>query len=93
MDQVIVEVSRDNLNWCTVFYWGNASADGNSNLAGFSPETDNFSIGQGSLYQNSGILIDIDGFGCISPGSYPFIRFTDPGTGDGADIDAVQPLH
>lgn len=91
MDLVIVEISPDNVNWYTVLYWGNASNDFNTNLTGLSPESDNYRVAATSLYNNSGIAIDIDALGLT--GSYPFIKFTDPGTGDGADIDAIQLLH
>lgn len=91
MDQVIVEISPDNVTWYTVLYWGDVFPDTNTNIDGFSPETDNFIISEVNLWNRIGILIDIDPI--VPPGSYPYIRFSDPGTGDGADIDAIELLH
>ena len=72
--------------------WGNGTADANTNIGAFAPpEPDNFFIASGSLYNTIGILIDIDPI--VPVGNYPYIRFTDPGTGDGADLDGIELLH
>jgi hypothetical protein len=99
MDCIIVELSADNVNWTTVLYWCDGDFDGNgdpdddvpdsnTNLGGFTPETNNAPIPAASLYNGSGITIDIDSLGLS--GNFPYIRFTEPGWGT-ADIDAIGP--
>lgn len=101
IDHAYIDLSQNNVSWCRVFYWGDGIPDFNTNVdglpdnvVGYSPEDDNYPIPAGVLYNNSGIAVDIDSIGCISPGSYPFIRIGDPGTGvdEGAQVDAIQVL-
>ena len=105
LDQVIIEISADGSNWYRVFYWGDTTADTNTNvdnvnipnIASACPtETDNCPIASGDLYNNTGVLIDVD-YGPLSlvpPGGYRWIRFTEPGLGstDGAQVDAIEIL-
>jgi len=91
LDLVKVEISADNSTWYTVFNWGDGSPDTNTNLAGFSPETDNYPIPEASLFNGSGILINIDPI--VPPGYYPYMRFTGDCGVDGAEIDAIELLH
>jgi hypothetical protein len=87
MDQIVVQISADNNNWVTVLNWGDGSPDTNTNIAGFSPESEHLPIPAGSLYNNSGIEID------IPTGNYPYICFIAPTGGDGAEVDAIELLH
>jgi hypothetical protein len=97
MDWVQIQISSDGSTWYTVFYWGNGSSDGNSNVAlpagpWCATETDNCGIPLTSLYNSTGVAINIDGL--VPAGSYPWIRITAPAgdAGDGCDIDAIQIL-
>jgi len=97
MDWVQIQISSDGSTWYTVFYWGNGSSDGNTNVAlpagpWCATETDNCGIPLTSLYNSTGVAINIDGL--VPAGSYPWIRITAPGgdDGDGCDIDAIQIL-
>lgn len=105
LDQVIIEISADGSNWYRVFYWGDTTADTNTNvdnvnipnIASACPtETDNCPIASGDLYNNTGILIDVDNrpLSPVPPGSYRWIRFTEPGLGsaNGAHVDAIEIL-
>ena len=98
LDWIIVEIS-DGTNWYTVFYWGDNIADTNSNMD-FNllpnPETpeedDQRDIPTASLYNGTGIAIDIDGI--VPAGAYSYIRFTaPPGDSDNqTEIDAMEVL-
>jgi hypothetical protein len=98
LDWVIVEIG-DGTNWYTVFYWGDNIADTNSNMDFNSlpnpqvpEEGDQRDIPTASLYNGTGIAIDIDAI--VPAGSYPYIRFTAP-SGDSdnqMEIDAIEVL-
>jgi hypothetical protein len=98
LDWVIVEIG-DGTNWYTVFYWGDNSADTNSNMdfnilpnPQVPEETDQRDVPTASLYNGTGITIDLDAI--VPPGTYPYIRFTAP-SGDAdnqMEIDAVEVL-
>lgn len=96
LDWIVIEIS-DGYNWYTVYNWGNGVPDGNTNVAIFGPETDEYNILSGPpLYNNTGVAIDIDSI--VPPGPYLYIRFTSPTSGVGppadpdADIDAIEIL-
>ena len=98
LDWVIVEIG-DGTNWYTVFYWGDNIADTNSNMdfnrlpnPQIPEETDQRDIPTASLYNGTGIAIDVDAL--VPPGTYSYIRFTAP-SGDAdnqMEIDAVEVL-
>lgn len=98
LDWMIVEIS-DGISWYTVFNWGNNAADTNTNMdfnilpnPQTPPESDQRDIPAASLYNGTGIAIDIDAL--VPPGTYSYIRFTAP-TGDAdnqTEIDAVEVL-
>jgi hypothetical protein len=98
LDWVIVEIG-DGTNWYTVFYWGNNVADTNSNMdfnllpnPQAPEEGDQRDVPTASLYNGTGIAINIDG---IAPaGTYSYIRFTaPPGDSDNQmEIDALEVL-
>lgn len=102
LDHIMIEISSDGGTWFPVFYWGNGIADSNTNVdinlpniasacVPPSTEQDNCQISSSDLYNNTGITIDVDNLGLS--GSYPWIRFTaPPGSGDDAQIDAIQIL-
>ena len=98
LDWVIVEIG-DGTNWYTVFYWGDNIADTNSNMdfnllpnPQVPEEGDQRDIPTASLYNGTGIAINIDGV--VPAGTYPYIRFTaPPGDSDNQmEIDAVEVL-
>ena len=98
LDWIIVEIG-DGVNWYTVFYWGNNIADTNSNMdfnilpnPQVPEEPDQRDIPTASLYNGTGIAIDIDAI--VPPGTYTYIRFiAPPGDTDGqTEIDAVEVL-
>jgi hypothetical protein len=103
MDWVIVEIS-DGQNWYTVFNWGNNVADTNTNvnfnilpppsITPFPPpeEPDQREIPSASLYNLTGIAINLDGV--VPAGTYSLIRFySPPGDTDGKiEIDAIEIL-
>ena len=98
LDWVIVEIG-DGTNWYPVFNWGNNIADTNTNMDFNSlpnpqipPETDQRNIPSASLYNSTGIAIDVDAI--APPGTYSYVRFTAPlGDSDGQmEIDAVEVL-
>ena len=98
LDQIIVYISMDGMAWYPVFYWGNGAPDTNSNVSAFCPgtEDDNCTIPQSSLYNNTGITIDVDNspLGPVPTGNYYWIKFTEPGLGstDGTHVDTVEIL-
>jgi hypothetical protein len=48
----------------------------------------------GSIPYKTGILIDIDPFvASIPPGGFRYVRFTEPGTSDAAELDAIDILR
>ena len=98
LDWVIVEIG-DGTNWYTVFNWGNNVADTNSNMdfnilpnPQIPQETDQRDIPTASLYNGTGIAINVDGL--VPPGTYTYVRFSAPaGDSDGQmEIDAVEVL-
>lgn len=99
LDWVQLEVSADGVNWFTVFYWGDANEDTNTNvnhaicpLVG-GVEEDNCHIQTSSLHQSTGVTIDIDAR--APTGSYSWVRITSPvgGNGDSSDVDSIQPFY
>jgi hypothetical protein len=97
LDWVKIEISQDGITWYTVFYWGDSIPDTNSNVDISNPlfggtEVDNRSILTTSLYNTTGITIDVDPF--APAGSYPWMRISSPaGSANGPDIDAIQPYY
>ena len=98
LDWVILEIG-DGTNWYTVFNWGNNIADTNSNMdfnilpnPQVPEETDQRDIPSASLYNGTGIAINVDGI--VPPGTYVYLRFTAPvGDADNQmEIDAVEVL-
>lgn len=98
LDWVIIEIS-DGTNWYTIFNWGNNIADTNSNMdfnilpnPQTPEETDQRDIPASSLYNSTGVAIDIDAI--VPPGTYSSIRFRAPaGDSDNqTEIDAIQVL-
>ena len=98
LDWVIVEIG-DGTNWYTVFYWGDNIADTNSNMdfnrlpnPQVPEEGDQRDIPTASLYNGTGIAIDIDAI--VPAGMYSYIRFTaPPGDSDNQmEIDAIEVL-
>lgn len=100
LDWVIVEISDGN-NWYTVFYWGDSTeiADTNTNMdfnilpnPQTPPEPDERDIPTASLYNGTGIAIDVDAI--VPPGHYSYIRFRAPvGDNDNQmEIDALEIL-
>jgi hypothetical protein len=98
LDWVIVEIS-DGYTWYTVFNWGNNIADTNSNMdfnilpnPQIPPEPDERDIPTASLYNGTGIAIDVDAI--VPPGTYSYIRFSAPvGDNDNQmEIDALEIL-
>jgi hypothetical protein len=97
MDWVRIEISLDGSAWYTVFLWGDANPDTNSNLntnviGGV--EGDNRLINTVDLYNQTGVTIDIDAIPGIAAGStYSWIRISGIGGADGPDIDSIQPYY
>ena len=103
MDWVQVEISADGSTWFTVFFWGDGASDANTNVAGISPEDDNyaFSPADATLYASpgaptiySGVTIDIDAItGSPAGTTYSWIRITapeiPPGSGNYGDADGL----
>lgn len=79
----------------TIFYWGNATADTNTNIgvAGYGPpESDNQVIPSADLWGSTGIAIDVD---MVAPaGAYQWIRIYAPlgGPNDPSEVDALEVL-
>ena len=100
LDWVVVEVCPDAACATSyqVFYWGNASADLNTNIGAIygPPEIDNQSIPNADLYGTSpfqtGIAIDLDSVSGIPDGTYPYVRLYSPlgGGNDAAQVDALE---
>jgi len=93
-----VQIS-DGYNWYTVFNWGDNNADTNTNMdfnilpnPQIPPEGDQRDIPAASLYNGTGIAIDVDAI--VPPGIYSYIRFiAPPGDADGqTEIDALDIL-
>jgi hypothetical protein len=98
LDWMIVQIS-DGYSWYTVFNWGDNIADTNSNMdfnilpnPQIPPEGDQRDIPAASLYNGTGIAIDVDAI--VPPGTYSYIRFiAPPGDADGqTEIDALDIL-
>jgi hypothetical protein len=96
LDWVIIEIS-DGQNWYTIFNWGDNIPDTNSNVdVNILPpppnEPDQRDISSASLYNSSGVAINLDGV--VPPGTYPFMRiYAPPGDTDGQlEIDAIEVL-
>jgi uncharacterized repeat protein (TIGR01451 family) len=106
LDQIIIEISSDGNTWYPVFYWGDATADTNTNIdyAGISgacpTEVDNCPIPAADLYPYPGwgITIDVDNspLSSVPGGNYFWIRFTEPGLptsdNDNTHVDAIEIL-
>jgi hypothetical protein len=99
VDFVTIDVSHNGVDWYTVFDWdGIAGGVSGTNIDGYATdglgEEENEYIASGDLYLGSttGIAIDI---GPWTPGGYSFryVRFTDAGGTDTAQIDAVERLN
>jgi uncharacterized repeat protein (TIGR01451 family) len=97
LDHIQIEVSTDGVTWITVFYWGNAILDTNTNVGalgygGGAGEPDNqvvpLSDLYGSLPHQTGIAIDVD---AIAPGSYRYVRLS-PVSGCCTGWDALEIL-
>lgn len=101
LDQIIIYISADGVTWLPVFYWGDGVPDNNTNVSTFCQpaEDDNCLIPETSLFNNTGITVDVDNsaLSFVPPGNYYWIRFTEPAlptsTLDGAHIDSIQVLH
>ena len=102
MDWVMIEISANSTNgtdgtWIPVFIWGGSPPsppDTNSNvdinvIGGL--EDDNRQFNPASLYNQTGVTIDIDSI--VPPGSYPWMRISGIGGVDGPNIDAIQPYY
>jgi hypothetical protein len=104
LDQILIEISSDGSTWYPVFYWGDNIPDTNSDaiFTNFADcptaEEDNCQIPDVNLYPYPGwgIAIDVDNspLGTVPAGSYPWIRFSEPGLGstDGTHVDAIEIL-
>ncbi|MBN2115420.1 MAG: hypothetical protein JW730_02555, partial [Anaerolineales bacterium] len=99
LDVVRIEIS-DGTNTYTVFEWGDGNPNPNTNIASVPvpPEDDNTFIGAGSLYNGSGVAIDIDhpALGIPSGTTYTQIIITalDGGPPDDGNcgIDGIEVL-
>lgn len=97
LDWVIVDVCADSScsTAYTVFYWGNATADFNTNIGALGygpPESDNQLIPSTDLWGSTGIAMDVD---AVAPaGAYQWIRIQTPlgGANDPAEVDALEVL-
>jgi len=97
LDWVIVDVCADSScsTAYTAFYWGNATADFNTNIGALGygpPESDNQLIPSTDLWGSTGIAIDVD---AVAPaGAYQWIRIQSPlgGSNDPAEVDALEVL-
>jgi hypothetical protein len=97
LDFITIEISHDGLTWYTVFDWDGAPGGvSGTNIDSYATdglgEEENEAIPSGSLYNNTGVAIDI---GPWTPGGYSFryVRLTDAGGTDAAQIDAVERLN
>jgi hypothetical protein len=100
MDQVIIAISQNSNggDYYTVFYWGDGTADLNSNVGAVTvatgTENDNQSISTAYLYGTTGVAINIEGTVLSTPpvGWYQYVVIIVPNTGvDGnADIGDIQ---
>jgi hypothetical protein len=83
-----------------VFNWGDDIPDNNSNVGDVASssgtEDDNQDIPYSELYNNTGILVDVDNAPSNPPaGIYPYLAVQAPlaptaDGNDGADIDSIQ---
>jgi hypothetical protein len=98
MDAVILQIG-DGSNWYTVLYWGDGSADTNTDLPSSPPnptdcssEPDNCLIDPSLLSNSPGISIQLDGV--VPNSTYSYIRIISPpgDSGDGVDVDAIVVL-
>ncbi|MCX8066219.1 MAG: hypothetical protein N3B68_00085, partial [Anaerolineae bacterium] len=101
LDFIVIELSHNGSQWCTVFAWdGQSGGVIGTNIDGYATdgdgERDNEPIPSTALYPypGTGITVDI-GFWCPAGYSYRFVRLRNPGGGDGdpAQVDAIQRLH
>ena len=97
LDLVTIDVSHDGLTWYTVFDWdGVAGGVSGTNIDTYATdglgEEEDEAIPSGDLYNTTGIAIDIDSW---TPAGYSFryVRFTDAGGTQPAQIDAVERLN
>jgi hypothetical protein len=97
VDFVTIDLSYNGSTWYTVFNWdGNAGGVLGTNIDAFATdgggEQENESIDSSFLYNNTGIAIDI-GPWTLAGYSFRYVRFTDAGGSDSAQIDAVERLN
>jgi len=97
LDFITIEISYDGITWYTVFDWdGVPGGVSGTNIDAYATdglgEEENEAIPSGSLYNNTGVAIDIDPW---TPGGYSFryVRLTDGGGTDTAQIDAIERLN
>ena len=91
MDLVILQIG-DGSNWYTIFYWGDGSPDGNTDInpSDCPSETDNCPISSPPT-NPPGVSIQVDGL--VPNGNYPYIRIISPAdSGDGVAVDAITVL-
>ncbi len=95
MDKIFIEIS-DGYNWYPLLNWGDNLPNNNTTNLVNSPcgtETDNCPINGATLYNNTGILLNIPAI--LQDGPNSFIRITVPPAGPGDDsnvcIDAFVP--
>jgi hypothetical protein len=104
MDQIIIWISQTGHpeDWIEIFNWGDNEPDSHVNPNMNTPgivtdvESDNYQIPAAYLVLGTGFAIDLD---LLTPehlprGTYNYIHFYAPpgDSGDGADINAIQPL-
>lgn len=102
MDQIVIWISQTGHpeDWIQIFYWGDNNVDShvtpNMNTLEINEEPDNYEIKADKLVAGTGFAIDLD---LLTPehlprGTYNYIHFYAPpgDSGDGADINAIQPL-
>jgi len=104
MDRVIISISSDGSTYYVVFDWGDGDPDNNSNVGDVAgSENDNQNIPYTELYNNTGILIDVDNAPSNPPiATYQWLAVQAPtpppsatppnNSTDGADVDSVQVL-
>ena len=97
MDNIILSISMDGINYYEVFNWGDNVPDNNTNIFSYTPENDNLPILTTILYGinpiKTGIVVDVDNVASNPPpGFYIYLAIeVPPGPiNDGAGIDAIQ---
>ncbi len=97
MDNVILSISMDGVNYYEVFNWGDNIPDDNTNISTYTPENDNLPIFITDLFGvnplRTGIVVDVDNVSSNPPpGLYIYLVIEVPpgATNDGTGIDAIQ---